>query len=751
MDKMSDHLPIAHIRPDGNGGWIPHGLEDHLLGVAELARRNAAAFGAADWGYVAGLWHDLGKYRPGFQKYIRSKSGYDAHIENAPGRVDHSTAGAVHSVEQLGLSGRILAYLIAGHHAGLPDYASDETGGKSLITRLANAKELGYLPDALGAGVPENILKTDLPAWPPTGKKPGDLKAGFHLWVRMLFSCLVDADFLDTEAFMQPERPGVRRGFPCVQELLPVFDRYMARLAAKAAPTAVNRIRGEVLARCRSQATQPPGLFSLTVPTGGGKTLSSLAFALEHATAHDKRRVIYVIPYTSIIEQTADTFREAIAEMGEVLVEHHSNAESDPDKENHRTRLACENWDAPLIVTTNVQFLESLYAARTSRCRKLHNIANSVVIFDEAQMLPPELLQTVLNTLSQLKEHYGVSLVFCTATQPALNSRESLESRFQGLDEVREIMDDPKALHHDLKRVQVELPDDLHQQAAWKTLADELTEHESVLCIVNRRDDCRQLHELMAEDTFHLSALMCGQHRADRIGEIKDKLERKQPVRVISTQLVEAGVDLDFPVVYRALAGLDCIAQAAGRCNREGRLQGLGKVKVFVPPSKNFGLIARAEQAARELLHGFEGDLLEPDTFLRFFDHFYSRVDTDRKRLEEWLAVNPDTLGLYFRTAAAQFRLIDDEHTEAVFVNYGKGEGLIEQLRKEGPHRLLMRQLQRYSVSVPKYRLGQLVEDHCVEELPEYPGVYVQRHDGLYSNGVGLLSDAICPMPVCMI
>jgi len=327
---------------------------------------------------------------------------------------------------------------------------------------------------------------------------------------------------------------------------------------------------------------EPPGIYTLTVPTGGGKTLSSMGFALNHAVKYGKHRVIYVIPYTSIIEQTADQFR---AIFGEAVIEHHSNLDStDEAKENARSRLACENWDAPVIVTTTVQFFESLFASRTSRCRKLHNIVNSVVILDEAQLLPPDFLAPILEALKELQKNYGVTVVFCTATQPALGPHKTMDFDFKGIDGMKEIMDDPAMLHKALKRTEIRQVRNL-EPLTWDDVAGEITNNESVLCIVNRRDDARTLWELLPEGSIHLSALMCGAHRVRKIKEIKERLRNGVPTRVVSTQLVETGVDVDFPVVYRAMAGLDSIAQAAGRCNREG-LRAKGKVFVFTPPSE---------------------------------------------------------------------------------------------------------------------------------------------------------------------
>jgi len=743
--------PIAHVRESSEGCFVEHRLSDHLLEVAQLASEFASPFQGEGWAAAAGRWHDLGKYSGDFQNYIRQASGYErqqAHVEDevVRGRVDHSTAGAIYAIDQWGLLGRVLAYLIAGHHAGLPDWEKLEEGtGGALRERLAK-KEL--LANALKGGLPSKVLQADAPKF----QVPGG-KAGFALWVRMLFSALVDADFLDTEAFMDDKRTGQRGGYCSLTSLREPFDGYLSQLQAQVSDTAVNRLRSDILHHCREKAEDKPGFFSLTVPTGGGKTLSGMAFALDHAIVHRKRRVIHVIPYTSIIEQTADTFRGI---FGEAVIEHHSSL--DPDRESARSRLATENWDAPIIVTTSVQFFESLFAARTSRCRKLHNIVNSVVVLDEAQLLPPEFLQPILTVLNLLVEHYGVSVVFSTATQPALQSRKDTfgKSWMRGIDCVEEIIPDPSQLYQKLDRVEIQLPDDLSVGCSWQAMAESVGAHESVLVIVNTRRQARQLHALLPAETVHLSALMCGEHRSRVIGEIKRKLSAAEPVRVVSTQLVEAGVDLDFPVVFRALAGLDSIAQAAGRCNREGRLAEKGEVIVFVPPEPApAGVMRRAVAKTISVLALNRSAPLARENFTRFFELFYADCDLDKQGIEDLLmpkGEGSDALRVQFRSAAQRFRLID-EQGQSILVRYSCDEqgleidGLLNQLKKGDSKgdssRRLMRKLQRYSVTVSEWHFCQLQAEAQVEEV--IPGLWAQcKGTALYDPilGVALEIDA---------
>jgi len=547
--------------------WQP--LEEHLKNVAEIARSFAESFSAGDWGYLAGLWHDIGKYSDEFQKMLGTEEGSDAHIETKFRRIDHSTAGAKHAHISLKDKGKLLAYAIAGHHAGLLD-------GKSNDACLYNRLMKENIPDY--SSCPEHILNT---------KSLGDLpfalnvhnpkRFGFQIsfFIRMIYSCLVDADFLDTEVFMGREKSSWRKGYPALHELDAKLGFALKQLSASAPRTLINKHRAAILKNCLDAAELPQGLFSLTVPTGGGKTLSSLAFAIKHALKYNLKRIIYVIPYTSIIEQNAAVFRDILGENA--VLEHHSNFE--PNEEDHRSRLASENWDAPIIVTTNVQFFESLYRSKSSRCRKIHNIANSVVILDEAQMLPVPLLKPCLEVLRELSSAYRTSIVLCTATQPALSTTETFKD---GLEGVREIASDPGKLYAEFKRVRVKklpvISDD--------ELADRLNEHKQVLCIVNTRGHARRIFERIRdgeEGCYHLSALMCPEHRTATLNKIRSALLDGSPCRVISTQLIEAGVDIDFPVVFRSAAGIDSIAQAAGRCNREGKLLEGGQVFVFLP------------------------------------------------------------------------------------------------------------------------------------------------------------------------
>ena len=706
---------------------------EHLDATAKKAEAFAEKFASGEWGRAAGFSHDIGKGRSIWQDYLQSKSGYrydeEAHLENKPGKVPHAIHGA-QMVEMLfgkGM-GRFLAYIIAGHHAGLPDWSSAEGAGMSALHYQINA------PLNLEEIDPEYIerLKQLKPVRPPWKFENG---LDLSLWLRMVYSCLVDADFLDTEAYMDRQQFATRGTFMTLPDMQKNLNYYIDELEKEAPGSKINEIRKMVRTKCLEKAVQEPGIFSMAVPTGGGKTLSSLTFAFAHAIKNDLDRIIYVIPYTSIIEQNAGVFRRALG--SDQVVEHHSNLGETDD--TAKARLASENWDAPLIVTTAVQFFESLFAAKSSRCRKLHNIVNSVIILDEAQLLPVEYLDPILQTMQLLANNYKVSFVLSTATQPAFKERQVQGHSFSGLKKVEDIMGDSiDELYHKLKRVKITLPDDMNTTTCWEEIAASLTEHDQVLCIVSDRKSCRDLHSLMPEPTYHLSSLMCGQHRSIVIDQIKADLKDNKTVRVISTQLVEAGVDIDFPVVYRALAGLDSLAQAAGRCNREGKLT-YGELKVFNAPRRPpAGILRKAADITKNLLAKKPQDILDHKLFEKYFSELYWAASSlDQKDINTLLTPEPRECGLYFRTAAARFRIIDDSNQKSIIVPYEENESLINILKSNGPERWLMRRLQRYTVNIFNHEFDALLKEGAIKEVQ--PNIYVLAAESFYSKTLGLL------------
>ncbi|MGQ9644302.1 MAG: CRISPR-associated helicase Cas3', partial [Ignavibacterium sp.] len=750
---------IAHIKKNPDGSWAkPHFLSEHLNSVSKIAGEFASEFGNKDWAELAGYLHDLGKYHPDWQKYIRRETGYydeNAHIENFPGRPNHSTAGAVLPFIKFKNSpaAKLLAYVIGGHHSGLPDWVGQldqriineanklNTSDIDIISQIEEAKEF----------INKNI-PTSTPSIFRNNEK--DSKEHLHLWVRLLFSCLVDADFLDTEKYMNNT---VRGGYDSIEQLKNKFDNY---IQTKKSDSELNKKRNSILNQCIEKSKLQPGFFSLTVPTGGGKTLSSMAFALNHALHHNKKRIIVAIPYTSIIEQTAKVFKYGsdIDEQIEILkaegkflfgedqvVEHHSNI--DPDEETSKNRLASENWDAPIIVTTNVQLFESLFANKTSACRKLHNIVNSIIILDEAQMLPPEYLKPILSVLKGLVKYFGVTILFMSATQPALKGKIGTEPvGFTGVEDVTEIIDDPEKLAKDFKRVNIHFPKDLNKKSDWNDIAEQLKKHKQILCIVNTKNDCRKLHSLMPEDAYHLSTFMCGEERSERISEIKNKLKNGETVRVISTQLVEAGVDIDFPVVYRALSGLDSIAQAAGRCNRENKLTSGGKVVVFVPPNQSpSGHLRKAEDACKSIIRNKNYQEFTPQLYTEYFKYFYSNLNTfDKADFESHLVKNASDFNFAFKEFAENFYLIDSRKQQSIIVYYESTKTgrsslpLIEQLKSSGPNKDLIRKLQRYTVNVYENIFNKIKANNLIQLVNGY---WVQSDPTLYKPGLGLLAN----------
>ena len=732
----------AHSRADAQmDNWQT--LQDHSEAVAGLCSGFTCSFSRSACGRLLGNLHDLGKARAAFQSYLKRCNG----IEDSKtdyGDHSHSGAGACWLAKNCGALGKALAYCVSGHHAGLPDWSGGETPNGALEIRLKKEACVLSEPDV------RSWISVHEAGWLSERLSPPFLfcrdDSSLSFWIRMMYSCLVDADFLDTEAFIDPERAALR---PSTVPLATLAERFFAKLDAKqrsAADTPVNRIRSEIRAACESAAEMPPGLFSLTVPTGGGKTLSGTAFAFRHALRHGLERIIYVIPYTSIIEQTADILRDFLG--AENVLEHHSNF--DPERETPQSRLASENWDAPVVVTTAVQFFESLYACKSSRCRKLHNIAESVVILDEVQLLPTRLLLPCAEAISQLVQHYKTSIVLSTATQLHL----------PGIDiaSIREMVPAALDLYKRLKRTDIEFPSDISIRRTWDEIADELRQYDQFLCIVNTRRDCHDLYGKMPAGTVHLSASMCGEHRSQVIAEIKNRLANNESVRVVSTQLVEAGVDIDFPVVYRAFAGLSSIAQSAGRCNREGRLESLGRVVVFMPPKESPVKDLRdGEYAMSDLLVCSGGvDADDATSYPKYFKALHSRANDMGMAFERWLGVHvpneflvgtrqrAEPLHYQFREAASAFKMIDGAAQVPIIVRYGGSDALIESLRAVGPKRDIMRRLQRYTVNVPRGFLGDLLEKGMIEEMrlpprhEEHSGLYVQTMPSAYRDDIGL-------------
>jgi len=712
-----------------------HGLEEHLKATATLASAFADSFYSGAWAYLAGLWHDLGKFQPEFQRRLRGERI----------SVDHSGAGASYAYEQHGASALPLAFAIAGHHAGLANLQVSKDGAPApLIERLDSNRSVAQ---HLVPVVPTEILGHSLPAR-PAFLQGGNKEAQFlrcEFWTRFLFSCLTDADYLDTEQALDPRRASSRPVGVDLGELEALIEATIVQRRRPGSP--LQEARDAVVDACRLAAKSKPGLFSLTAPTGAGKTLASMLFAIHHAALnteeHGLRRVIVVLPYTSIIEQNAQVYREVFGERA--VLEHHCNLDPERDVERKGQELteihslASENWDAPLIVTTTVQFFESLFANRPSRCRKLHNIARSVIILDEVQSLPPEFLLTIIDALKELTARYGCTVVLSTATPPALAARPSFPA---GLPDPTTIIPDPSLLARDLRRVHYHWPDQPGPES-WDALANRIAAYPRALAIVHLRDDARLLAEKLSalrsdEPVYHLSAAMCAKHRSDVLSEVRATLRSQQSCRLVSTQLIEAGVDIDFPVLFRAMAGLDSIVQAAGRCNREGDPTP-GDVFIFQPATEPPpGVLRRGLETMRLLLaaKGINLDPSDPATCEEYFRAFYQITVRDRH------GIQAERQDFNFAAVASKFHLIDDGYTINLVVPYlGSKEQLREAERKDHPLRERLRALQPYTVRIYPLAFSRLKSAGAVGEVfPEsevyrlLPGFYhvYDEHFGFF-------------------
>jgi len=691
MDKRQKYF--AHTNDRGKEHWQL--LKDHLWKTAELARSFGEDAGIGDLSYVVGLLHDLGKYSEQFQ----------ARLEGKKLRVDHSTAGAIElcnlykRTPQEPLA-KLLAYCITGHHTGMLDFGdmTDLAGDGTLSGRLKSLV-LDYSAYQEEITMEQIVLPTQL-ALRPIKNNWG---FSFAFLTRMVYSALVDADYQETEMFMRGRID--RGGHESIDVLCERFNSYLTRFNDP--HREIDQVRTDTLNTCIRKARLDQGFFTLTVPTGGGKTLASMAFALNHAAHHGLKRIIYVIPFTSIIEQNAGVFNEILGE--ESILEHHSNFDWEQRQANEiksadnqtnstlsKLKLAAENWDIPIVVTTNVQFFESLFANRSSRTRKIHNLAKSVVVFDEAQMIPRDYMLPSMYAVRELVVNYGASAVFCTATQPDLGKFLP-----EGCT-LTELAPDPQKLFDFYHRVDVvnlgKLPDE--------DLLVRLNSHKQALCIVNTRRHARELYKgLTGEGAFHLSTLMCPAHRKQVVKEIRSRLMDGQACRLVSTSVMEAGVDLDFPVGYRAVAGLDSINQAAGRINREMR-RGVEKLFIFEPETphikKTPGYIAQSIEVTRSVLREFSEKPISIDAIQSYFSLLYSlknRQDFDYKDiLTCFNKSQPDRLD--FATAAEKFRIIEDD-TVSIIIPYDQSARVTIEDMKATPYPAsLLRKLQPYTVGI---------------------------------------------------
>ena len=709
MDKSKFGF-AAHLSEDGRIQTV----KDHLEGTARRTSEYAGAFGAADIGYLTGIMHDIGKYSKGFQ---------DRLFCNGP-KVDHSTAGAYECINM----GQLWpAFAVAGHHAGLPDMGTRaDYANTTLMGRIAKARN-GNIPDYSHWKKEINIKKK----WsvPSFCLNNPETDAFFG---RMLYSCLVDADYLDTENFMLDGNTN-RNGGESLDVLYARLERYVSRWYP--ATTELNKKRCEILDECIKAGELDRGLYTLTVPTGGGKTVASLAFALKHAVKNRLSRIIYVIPYTSIIEQTADVFRSILGE--ENVLEHHSgvnySSEDSTDLLFLKLRNASENWDMPIIVTTAVQFFESLFSNRSSKCRKLHNISNSVVVFDEAQMIPIPYLKPCVYTISQLVTNYQVSAVLCTATQP------SLGQIFTGLGaqyNPYELCD--KKLFKDpvFRRVTF----NRKKGMTWDDVAERMNQEDQILCIVNSRKNAQSVFERLEGDgIYHLSTLMTPHSRKKILQEIRQLLKSNKKCRVVSTSLIEAGVDVDFPMVMREENGLDSVLQAAGRCNREGK-RSFEKsiVTVFSTADKIPILFAANAASARIVMNDF-ADFAGSEAISRYYQELYA-IKGEKALDIECIMDKLKTRNISYKEIADSFKLIGNDTSTIYIIQDEKSKRLIERRINGEISRELIRELSQYSVNIYEQHMKSLYAAGDISMLND--GSFYLVNESLYNHETGLSLEA---------
>ena len=721
---------ISHLyKNEDNGEWIIQTNKEHLSGVAWMASSFAGKFGMSYWGYILGILHDKGKERNSFQQYIRITNGLSFEGIKTSEDHNHAFVGGLIANNIMGRSvDNLLSNQIISHHTGLHNWMD--------IEAILKDRKIPLEIDIADVDIDKSLLIKELRN-SPIGRSYSEIKNLNHL-SRVLFSCLTDADRLDTERFMDRNSWEKRKCASTLSDLLPKLENFIEELQSGAVESVVNNVRKIVLEQCKLMSASEKGFYSLTVPTGGGKTLSSLLWAMRHSVCNNMARIIIAIPYTSIIVQTAGLLKKIFGE--ENVLEHHSNFNLDEIKDEvkrDKAKLAAENWDYPIIVTTNVQLFESMFSNKPSECRKLHNIVNSVIILDEVQTLPTDFLQPIVDAMKAYQNMFGISILFTTASQPVLSgliTGSNPNGEFEGIKKITEIIPEKFALHDKLHRVKLDID---NEGCTYDEMASRIAEYDKVLCIVNTRKDAKEIYERLPNDgiKLHLSRMMCPRHISQTITRIKSLLKDESVpiIRVVATQLIEAGVDIDFPVVFRQEAGLDSVLQAAGRCNREGRIQ-MGQTIVFSLCKENrnpYGSMAAANNARKNL--PTNSDWFSPATMKDYFLQLYSRKNTfDIKDIKYYL-YNPNEL--CFEKASSEFKLIEAEGVN-IIVNWEDSMELVQQLKEHGCTYSLMKQLAQYTVGVHKSDFNSLVKYGVLEEALE--GIYVLYDRAQYNPITGL-------------
>ena len=738
---MDSRIYYSHRREDNPNPDSWRILQDHLFDVAQKAADFASIFQAAQYGYLAGLWHDLGKYQAAFQESLLKGER----------PLNHSAFGAILAKKTFNDDTRALpmGFVIAGHHTGLANLRkSDNSPVPSLVDQL-KGNQNHYA--GLLSRIPEDLLQQQFPELPDYLQTRPGLDAGtlmgirrsLEFWTRFLYSTLVDADYLDREAFLADQTKATLPR-PAIPELRSRLSVYLVGLTHGPPVDGINaridQSQPELLSACREASALPPGIFVLTTPSGEDNTLASLAFAMDHAEAHGLRRAIMVMPHTGLAEQTARLCGEAFGP--ENILEHH--ADFDPldgpgrnlDERSLSRDLATENWDFPVIVTNAVLFFEALFSRSPYRCRKLHNIAGSVIILDQVQSLPTKTLICVTEALNELAHHYRCSVLISTPSPSALTARPAFP---QGLNGARLIVTDSARPMENMVRADYSWPDPDLPGPSWGELAEELAGHDQVLAVVHRRGDARLLARLLREragkeSVRHLSALMCPAHQLEILDQVRTALSHGEPCRLVTTALVETGCDLDFPVVYRALGGLDSMASAGRLCSRSDRPK-QGQVKVFLAPSRPpRGIQSEAFEVTRALLQAHDGqlDTYNPELFEAYFRTLYYNQELDD------CSIQPLRQEFNFADVDRDFKLIEDGFTRTVVAPYGKAPELLKTITSNPPCRRVLRELQPYTVQTHERTFAQILEAGAILEITSGLFTLSPTFEYIYDQDFGL-------------
>lgn len=800
---------IAHFRKLDESEQL---LTEHLENVAKISSKLASKIDLQDAGEILGLLHDLGKNSKKFQQYIRSATGFlnpdidDEYVDfvNLKGKIDHSTAGAQwiwqrfrYFGPQGRIIGKILAVCLASHHGGMLDCLElngtngfiKRIGKSDLKTNLsecltkADATLLVRLERLSTKAFLKDFIKKIIAVAQPANKEEPELIESFRLGLltRFLFSCLIDADRTDSADFEFPENIEKRSLQPV--DWQPAIERIEEKVNSFSFRTPIDSIRREISENCRRKAEDSQGIYTLTVPTGGGKTLSSIRWALHHANKHKLDHIIYIIPFTSIIEQNAEEVRKVLEKSGDSrpwVLEHHSNLE--PETQTWQSKLSCENWDTPIIFTTMVQFLEVLFGGGTRGARRMHTLAYSVLIFDEIQSLPVNCVHLFCNALQFFVDHAKTTALLCTATQPLLNDLKNADKGQLNIPPENELVPDVKTLFDKLRRVTIQnrcRPKGWSADEIAGLALAELGEKESCLVVVNTKNWARQLYELCRDELktdeniiFHLSTNLCPAHRKEIFSEINQRLDDKKPVLCISTQLIEAGVDVDFHSVIRFLAGLDSIAQAAGRCNRNGK-RATADVHIVNPAEEHIDMLEDIrigrDIALRIFSEPEHEDYLDPEVIRRYFSYYFYRrsgimdypltvdqVGRNGDSLLNLLGDNPHNIGRVnnpialqqsFKTAGRLFQAIKAP-TRSVIVQYGRGREIVSQLCADfEPSKAhdLLKQAQQYLVNVFPNVWEKLCEAKAVIPVQAEEDIFY-LDEQYYSEEFGLSTELITNM-----